>query len=147
CRGGDKAGGGGGRRTIVLTFASQIRGGQLDQLIAFANRVTSLSGGKMRIDFKSNWRAGDPNQEIETIHDVRAGKADLAWVGARAWDSVGVHSFDPLVAPFLIDSYGVERQIFASGMPQRMLRGVAHAGVVGIGVLPGPMRKALGVRR
>lgn len=147
CRGGNKAGGESGRRTIVLTFASQIRGGQPGQLIAFANRVTSLSGGTIRIDFKPNWRAGDPNQEIETIHDVRAGKADLAWVGARAWDPVGVHSFDPLVAPFLIDNYRLERQIFASGMPQRMLSGVTHAGVVGIGVLPGPMRKALGVRR
>ena len=57
CRGGNKAGGESGRRTIVLTFASQIRGGPPDQLIAFANRVTSLSGGAMRIDFKSNWRA------------------------------------------------------------------------------------------
>lgn len=147
CRGGNKAGSDSGRRTIVLTFASQIRGGQPAQLIAFANRVTSLSGGTIRIDFKSNWRAGDPNQEIETIHDVRAGRVDLAWAGARAWDSVGVDSFDPLIAPFLIDSYPLERQIFASGMPRRMLSGVTHAGVVGIGVLPGPMRKALGVRR
>jgi TRAP-type transport system periplasmic protein len=147
CRGGNKAGGDSGRPTIVLTFASQIRGGQPAQLIALANRVTSLSGGAIRIDFRPNWRAGDPNQEIDVIHDVRAGKVDLAWVGARAWDSVGVHSFDPLVAPFLIDSYRLERQVFASGMPRRMLSGLTHAGVAGIGVLPGPMRKALGVRR
>jgi TRAP-type C4-dicarboxylate transport system substrate-binding protein len=147
CRGANKAGSDSGRRTIVLTFASQIRGGQPAQLEAFANQVTSLSGGTIRIDFKSNWRSGDPNQETETIHDVRAGRIDLAWVGARAWDSVGVHSFDPLVAPFLIDSYRLEQQVFASGMPRRMLSGVTHAGVVGIGVLPGPMRKALGVRR
>ncbi|MFL5914983.1 MAG: TRAP transporter substrate-binding protein [Gaiellaceae bacterium] len=147
CRGGNKAGIDSGRHTIVLTFASQIRGGPPDQLIALANRVTSLSGGAMRIDFKSNWRAGDPDQESDTIEDVRAGRVDLAWVGARAWDSVGVHSFDPLVAPFLIDSYPLERRVFASGMPRRMLNGVAHAGVVGVGILPGPMRKALGVRR
>src|SRR5262249_41811816 len=98
-------------------------------------------------DFRANWRARDPHQELDTIRDVRAGKVDLAWVGARAWDWVGVTSFDPLVAPLLIDSYPLEGQVFARGMPQRMLAGVPPAGVVGIGVLPGPMRKLLGVRR
>lgn len=147
CRGGNKAGGGNARRTTVLTFASQIRGGQVEQLLAFANRVTSLSGGTIRIEFEANWRAGDPRQEIGTIGDVRAGKVDLAWAGARAWDSVGVHSFDALVAPLLIDSYPLEQKVFATGLPRRMLASVARAGVVGIGVLPGPMRKALGVRR
>jgi TRAP-type C4-dicarboxylate transport system substrate-binding protein len=147
CRAGNKAGGENVRRTIVLTFASQIRGGQVEQLLAFANRVTSLSGGTIRIDFKGNWRPGDPGQEIDTIDDVRAGRVDLAWAGARAWDSVGVHSFDALVAPFLIDSYPLEQKVFATGLPRRMLTSVARTGVVGIGVLPGPMRKALGVRR
>jgi len=146
CSGGTKAGGKAAKRTIVLTMASQFAGGQAEQLVRFAGEVARESGGRVRIDFRSNWRARDPHQELDTIRDVRAGKVDLAWVGARAWDWVGVTSFDPLVAPLLIDTYPLERQVFASGMPERMLAGVERAGVVGIGVLPGPMRKLLGAR-
>jgi TRAP-type transport system periplasmic protein len=147
CSGGTKAGGKRGKRTIVLTMASQISGGQPDQLVRLADEVAKRSGGTIRIAFKSNWRAGDPHQEVDTIRDVTAGKVDLAWVGARAWDWVGVKTFDPLVAPLLIDSYPLEQAVFARGLPRRMLRGVGRAGVVPIGVLPGPMRKLLGVRR
>ena len=147
CSGGTKAGGKRGKQTIVLTMASQIRGGQPEQLLRFASEVAKRSGGTIRIEFKANWRASDRHQELDTIRDVRAAKVDLAWVGARAWDWVGVKSFDPLVAPLLIDSYPLEQAVFARGVPQRMLAGVRKAGVAGVGVLPGPMRKALGVDR
>lgn len=147
CSNGNKAGGGSAQRTIVLTFASQIGGGQPDQLVRFANEVARRSNGTIRIAFKGEWRANDPHQELDTIRDVKAGKVDLAWVGARAWDWVGVHSFDPLVAPLLIDSLPLEQKVFAAGIPQRMLPGIRPAGVVGIGVLPGPMRKVLGVHK
>jgi TRAP-type C4-dicarboxylate transport system substrate-binding protein len=142
--GGGKAGGGGEKHAIVLTMASQLGGGP-DQLMRFADDVQRLSGGTMRIQFKANWRAEDLRQERDTIADVRAGKVDLAWVGARAWDWVGVRSFDALLAPFLVDSYPLERRVFERGIPQRMLRDVSRAGVVGIGVLPGPLRKVLAV--
>jgi TRAP-type C4-dicarboxylate transport system substrate-binding protein len=147
CSNGNKAGGGSANRTIVLTFASQIAGGQPDQLVRFANEVAKRSNGTIRIEFKGDWRANNPQQELATIRDVKAGKIDLAWVGARAWDWVGVHSFDALVAPLLIDSLPLEQKVFADRIPQRMLVGVRRAGVVGIGVLPGPMRKVLGVHK
>jgi TRAP-type C4-dicarboxylate transport system substrate-binding protein len=143
--GGSKVGGASAKHTVVLTMASQLRG-QPAQLERFAGEVERLSGGTMRIDFKQDWRAGDLRQERDTISDVRSDKVDLAWVGARAWDWVGVTSFDALVAPFLIDGYPLEQRVFERGIPQRMLGDVSRAGVVGIGVLPGPMRKLLGVR-
>src|SRR5919197_807408 len=71
----------------------------------------------------------------------------MPWCGARAWDWLGVKSFDPLVAPFLVNSHALERSVFERGIPQRMLPAVARAGVVPIGVLPGPLRVVLGVRR
>src|SRR5262245_20739922 len=82
CSGGTKAGGRAGKRTIVLSMACQIAGGQPDQLIRFAGEVATRSGGTVRIDFRANWRARDPHQELDTIRDVRAGKVDLGWVGA-----------------------------------------------------------------
>jgi TRAP-type transport system periplasmic protein len=147
CSNGNKAGGGAAQQTIVLTFASQIGGGQPDQLARFATEVEKRSNGTIQIKFKGDWRANDPHQELDTIRDVKAGKVDLAWVGARAWDWVGVHSFDALVAPLLVDSLPLEQKVFTAGIPQRMLSGVRRAGVVGIGVLPGPMRKVLGVHK
>jgi hypothetical protein len=58
---------------------------------------------------------------------------------------VGSGSFQALLAPFLVDSYDLEARVFAAGIPARML-GEAHVdGVVPVGVLPGPLRKVLGV--
>jgi TRAP-type C4-dicarboxylate transport system substrate-binding protein len=146
CASGNKAGGASGKRAIVLTLASQWMSGQPVQLTRFADEVAKLSGGTIRIEFRDNWGAGDRDQEVDTIEDVRAGKADLGWEGARVWDWLGIHNFDPLIAPLLIDSYRLERRVFASGLPQKMLVGVQRVHVVGIGVLPGPMGKLLSLQ-
>src|SRR5919197_1384163 len=120
-------------------------GGQPEQLNAFARAVERASGGTLRIQFAPNWRGGDFTQERDTIADVRAGRVDLAWVGARAWDWEGVRGFDALLAPFLVDSHALEQRVFERGIPQRMLPAVRKAAVVPIAVLPVPLRSALGV--
>ena len=51
------------------------------------------------------------------IEDVQAGKVDMGWVGARAFDAVGVTSFQALVAPFLVDSYELQDRVFQAGIP------------------------------
>ena len=56
-------------------------------------------------------------------------------------------SFQALVAPLLIDSYDLEGKVFEQGIPEQMLEGVGELDLVGIGVLPGPMRKLLGVSK
>lgn len=147
CASGNKAGGASEKRTTVLTLASQWQIGQPVQLTRFADEVAKLSGDTIRIAFRDNWRAGDRDQEVDTIEDVRAGKADLGWEGARVWDWLRIHNFDPLIAPLLINSYPLERSVFASGLPQKMLVGVQRAHVVGIGVLPGSMGKLLGLQQ
>ena len=116
--------------------------GQLD---VFADEVARLSDGTLRVEFAPEWRPGDPNAEPGTIEDVKEGKVDMAWVGARVFDTLGVTSFQPLLAPLLVDSYDLERRVFESGLPEKMLSSVDELGVVGIGVLPGPMRKLVGV--
>ena len=69
----------------------------------------------------------------------------MAWVGARAFDSVGVTGFRALVAPFLVDSYELQDQVFAAGIPARMLEGLDVSDLTGIGVLPGPLRQMVGI--
>ena len=79
------------------------------------------------------------------IGDVKAGKADLGWAGSRAFDSVGVPAFDALHAPLLIDSYALEQRVLQSPLVGDMLDGLKPLGVIGLGILPGPLRKPLGV--
>jgi hypothetical protein len=58
-----------------------------------------------------------------------------------------VPSFRALVAPLLVDSYPLERQLLASDVPGAMLKGVSRLDLVGLAVLPGMLRRPLGVSR
>jgi TRAP-type C4-dicarboxylate transport system substrate-binding protein len=95
----------------------------------------------------NGWRRGTPDYETKLIGDVKTGKADLGWAGTRAFDSVGVASFDALHAPLLLDSYELEQKVLKSPLAGQMLEGLEPLGLVGLGILPGPMRKPLGVAR
>jgi TRAP-type C4-dicarboxylate transport system substrate-binding protein len=104
-----------------------------------------LAGNSIKIDVKYGWRFYDLKAEQGTISDVRHDDFDLASVGARAWDTVGVRSFTALVAPFLIDSVDLEGRVLEAPLAQRMLDGIRPLGLVGLAVLPGELRRPLGV--
>jgi TRAP-type C4-dicarboxylate transport system substrate-binding protein len=147
CRGSgvDKVGGRTGK-VRVLTLATHEEEGENGDL-DFAAAVRRLSQGSMRIDVRRGWRAGDAEHERDTIGDVRTGSVDLAVVGVRSFDEVGVRSFQALLAPFLVDSTGLERRVLESPIADRMLSGVERIGLVGISLVPGAMRLPLGVTR
>src|SRR5215471_10025035 len=141
----DKAGDSEARHPVVLTLAYfNASSGELD---GFTSKVWRLSGGTMRIAIKYRWRYGQVKPENGLIGDVRAGKADLGVVGSRAWDSVGINGFRALGAPLLIDSYALQDRVLRSPMIGQMLAGLRPLGLAGIGVLPGPFRKPLGIAR
>lgn len=142
---GDKAGGADKPEPHVLSMALQ--SSVSDQMAAFAQEVDRLSDGTLEIRFSEMWRLGEVTHEAGTLEDVKAGKIDMASVGARAFDTVGIDSFQALVAPLLVDSYDLEAKVFDEGIPDEMLEAVDELDLVGIGVLPGPMRKVLGVSR
>jgi TRAP-type C4-dicarboxylate transport system substrate-binding protein len=141
----DKAGGTRARPPVVLTLASSL--GDSWELDGFAGEVRRLSAGTMQIDVRSRWRSGQVKFETGLIGDVRAGKADLGVVGSRAWDSAGVTSFQALDAPLLISSYALQDRVLRSPIIGQMLQGLGPLGLAGIGVLPGTLRKPLGITR
>jgi TRAP-type C4-dicarboxylate transport system substrate-binding protein len=148
CLGGDdsnKAGGEQDPDAVVLTLASHES--DTNDVGEFMREVARRSNGSLRIELKGGWRRGSANYEPQTIEDVREGKADLAKVGARAFDLAGVNSLRPVVAPLAVDSYALERKVLGSPLPTRMLRGVEQIDLVGIALLPGDLRKPLGLSR
>jgi len=142
----DKAGGADAVEPRVLTLASPI-GDAPAPLLSWAKEVNRLSDGTLAVEFKEYWRGGEKLFEAGTLEDVKAGKVDMGWVGSRVFDTVGITSFQALVAPLLIDSHDLQGRVFEEKIPERMLEGVSELDLVGIGVLPGPMRKVLGVSK
>src|SRR5262245_23655882 len=142
--GADKAGGGDNERPVVLTIATRETN---DAWVNFAAAVETESHGTVRVEPRTGWRAAEGDYERATIADVREGIVDLAEVGAGVWDTVGVTSFRSLVAPFLIDDMDLQRRVLESPLVPAMLDGVRPLGLVGLAVLPGELRRPLGLTR
>ncbi len=143
--GSDKAG---GERTAAPTVLTMANGnGDSRELEPFAAAVARLSGGTLRISFQNGAHGGTRDFERRVIAGVKAGTTALGSVGTRALDDVGVAAFDALHAPLLIDSYKLQDRVLKSRVASEMLAGLEPAGVVGLGILPGPLRKPLGVTR
>ncbi len=139
----DKAGGDDPGDPLTLTYVTQ---NSEDAATRFAAAVDELSGGSMRIDVRENWRDGELAYEHGTVEDIGSGKADLGDVGVRVFDTMGVTSFQALVAPLLIDSVELQQAVLTSDIPAPMLDGLHELGVVGLGVVPGTLRRPAGKR-
>ena len=97
--------------------------------------------GTVTIEFEDAAHQGEAAYESAIIDDVAAGTYDLGWAAPRPWHATGVTTFDALMAPFLIDSYALQRAVLESELEQEMLAGLDGTGLVGLGILPGPLRR------
>lgn len=146
CQARDRAGGEADVEVKELTFLTSPD--PPPQIQAWANEVDQLSKGTLKITFVEDSRAEhEPKFEAATIADISAGKVDMAWVGARVFDQAGVTSFQALLAPLVIDNLELQGKVFDAGIPQKMLSGLDKLDLFAIGVLPGPMRKVLGIHK
>ena len=113
----------------------------------FAEAVEELSDGGMRVEVV--WAAGgdssDPDGfERGVVGLVQDGELDLGWIAARAWDTVGVTSFQALQAPFLITDHDLLTEVLAGSMADEMIAGLDGVGLVGLDLFPDGMRYPLG---
>jgi len=141
----DKAGGTRTEPPVVLTLANHEHGP--DDVMYWIEEVQRRSGGSLRIQVTNQWRDQEIDYDKGTIADVQAGKVQLAKVAARAYDTVGVTSFQALLAPLLIDDQALERRVLESDLAGQMLAGTSRLGLVGLAVLPTDLRKPLGLTR
>jgi TRAP-type C4-dicarboxylate transport system substrate-binding protein len=143
--GSDKAGGRASRAPVILTLADEP--GAHGDVAEWAHTVEKLSHGSIRIDVTSRGTKKEIYYDQHRIAAVRQGQFDIAKIGARTWDTVGVTDFQALMAPFLIDSLPLEQRVLETRIPGTMLKHVAPLGLVGIALLPGELQQPLGVTR
>jgi TRAP-type C4-dicarboxylate transport system substrate-binding protein len=141
----DKAGGTRTEQPVVLTLANHEDGP--DDVQFWIEEVQRRSAGSLRIQVQNQWRDQEIDYDKGTIADVQAGKVQLAKVAARAYDTVGVTSFQALLAPLLIDNQTLERRVLESELAGQILAGTGKLALVGLTVLPTDLRKPLGLSR
>jgi TRAP-type C4-dicarboxylate transport system substrate-binding protein len=111
----------------------------------FADEVRRLSHGRMRVDVRvaaAGLAAPDAEQRVARM--VMDGRYDLGLVGARAWDELGVTTFEALQAPFLVTDQSLLKAVIGSPLAARMLAGLRSQDVVGLALLPGTLRHPVG---
>ena len=123
----------------VLTLMNPISDTQ--EITVYAEEVARRSKGRLRIRILRSPHQGEIGYEAAVIDDVRAGRSDLAWAGSRAWKG----SLRTLNAPLLVDSYELQQRVLEDDLVAPMLDELEPLGLKGIGVLPGPLRRPLGL--
>jgi TRAP-type C4-dicarboxylate transport system substrate-binding protein len=142
--GGDKAGG--GADPVVLTMADFTSGLRYEPAVQyFVDQVEHLSDGALQLEVSHEWGDFADDAEQQIVRDVADGKVDLGWVGTRVLDTLDVDSMRALTAPMLIETYPQLRAVLDSDIPGEMLTDLDEAGVTGIAVLAGGMRKPIAV--
>ena len=148
-RGADKAGG--SDAPLVLRLGdvdSEDYSNTTRVLEYFGEQVAKLSGGTLRVrviyDAAGHER---PDGEAQVARKVRDGSFDLGWIGAAAWDELGVTSFQALHAPFLVTDDVLLDRVATGPLAGSMLGGLREAGVQGLAVVPESLRNPVGLRR
>ena len=133
--------------TVVLRMESPDPAGiEHDPAVEFfVSAVARLSGGRLRIEVENYPRGQDGSvDEAGVLRAVAGGEADLGWAHTGSFDAVGVHTFDALDAPMLIDNYSSETAVIRSHLAKQMLAGVKPAGLAGLALLAGPLNRLIG---
>jgi len=114
----------------------------------FGEQVAKLSGGTLRVrviyDAAGHER---PDVEAQVARKVRDGSFDLGWIGAAAWDELGVTSFQAVHAPFLVSDDLLLDRLATGPLADTMLSGLRNAGVQGLAVVPESLRNPVGLRQ
>ena len=123
-----------------VTLRAETGGFNPDEIAPYAAAVADASGDLLRLDI-AEAATMTPGIEHDIIERVRSGALDAAFVGTRAWDGYDVHGFDALHAPFLIDSFDLERAVLDSTIVADAGARLDSLGLASIGLLPGPLRR------
>ncbi|WP_406831519.1 hypothetical protein ABEG17_01665 [Pedococcus sp. KACC 23699] len=113
---------------------------------SFRDAVDRLSGGRVRVEDSHDWYNGQLSAAADAIAAVRKGDATIGFVGARAFELAGDPDLRALHAPMAIDSVALESKVLISDeIVHPMLGSLDGLGLHGLGVLPGPIQRPMGL--
>ena len=122
--------------TITLTFASA---DPRPVDTTFATLVDQDSGGHLRLrTVFYNARSVGVDQTIAA--DMQKGKLDVADVGSRAWESLGISAFRAYQDPFLITSRELLDAAVTGPVAAGLLATLKPAGITGLAIAPDSIR-------
>jgi TRAP-type C4-dicarboxylate transport system substrate-binding protein len=133
---------------VTLRFAiADAEGRASDPYVhEFIDQVKILSKGNIIIE--PTWDAGaetTPVFEQGVVKIVKEGQYDLGLASSRAWDSLGVTSFQALQAPFLITNDALAEAVASGDIAKRMLDGLSSVNVTGLALWPEDLRHPFSV--
>ena len=134
--------------SLVLTLATSETRQEANapEIDMFAHEVDVRSAGKIRIDVAWDLTNPQPDgSDQDLARMVADGTYDLGVVPTRAWDVLGVSSLRPINTPFLITSDAAMRAVLAADVRDDLLAGLPAAGVTGIDLWPGQLRRLFGI--
>lgn len=108
----------------------------------FIKDVGTASGGKIAIEGLANYPGGD----VPLLQDVKGGAVEMASVSSAVWGTQGVTCFDALQALGLITRYDLEQEVIDGPIGKSMLECTSAAGVHGLAIHEGGLRKPLGAK-
>ena len=139
----DKAGGPIAPAPVNLRMANT--GGEA--VDPFLERVANASSGALTLSADPELLRPTLTNEPDALRAAQSGRADIAIVPTRSFDQVGVTSFDALMDPMLVDSLSLQAKVLADPVTSDMLAALEPVGLVGIGMLMGPIRLPSGITR
>ena len=148
CTGGqgvDKAGG----ETTILTLASiddVNNNGQSFGPQAFVKRLGELSGGRLKVEVKTDYGGGAPDAESNLVKAIASADVDGGWPSTRAFTGAGIAGFDAVEAPLTITSYQAQRDLVVAPVADALLGHLDGTGVLGLGLAVGPLRRPFAVK-
>ncbi len=141
--GGTKAGPGEPEVTLRLATVENASAPYADEVRSFADRVMELSDGSVGVELDFEVIPWTPTSEQTIIGMVREGKVDMAFVPTRAFDTIGVSTFEPLQAPMLIDSPELAGAVATDDIARGMLEGLGDEDLIGLGLVYEGLRRPL----
>ena len=120
------------------------------ELEVFADVVAEVSDGSIQVEVldrdTTEAVAGLTGREV--LDAVRQGDVQLAALPMRDLAGLGVDAFEPLLAPYMIDSLTLEAELFKdTELITGMVQEADGLGASIVGVLPGPLVYAYGITR
>ena len=140
----DKSGAERHTEPTILHLASRTLGS--GPAAAFSDEVDHESGGRITIQIDASaHRDSGRGSDAAILADVVNGVVPLGLVSVEALQQAGVRTLDPLVAPGVVTSVGLEVEIARGPLGGKLLGGLSAASVIGIAIAPGPIHHLVGV--